>query len=97
MITVINVFGVRETAAGVFALAFDFDYCIRVFYSARAQEEIETGKQRGVDANTQTKSDDGNQCKAWSLQEHSRAVTQVLPNVRHDIISLQSQNNTTAF
>src|SRR5215470_14862534 len=97
MITVINIFEVRKIAAGVFALALDFDYGVRVFYRVRAQEEVETGEERSVDANTQTKSDDGNQGKAWLLQERSRAVAQILPKVRHDIISLQSQTHTTAF
>src|SRR5215510_10022250 len=95
MIAVINIFEVRKIAAGVFALALDFDYSVRVCYLTRAQEEVEAGKERGVDANTQTKSDDGNQRKTWFLQEHSRAVAQILPKVRHDIISLQAQTHTT--
>jgi hypothetical protein len=48
MVTVINVIGVREIAAGVFALALDFDYSVKVFYRIRAQEEVETGKERGL-------------------------------------------------
>src|SRR5262249_8779116 len=97
MITVINVIDVREIAAGVFALALDFDYSVRVLYRNRAQEKVEAGKERGVDANTQTKSDNGNQRKGRFLEQHSRAVAQILPKVRHGIISLQAQTHTTVY
>src|SRR5262245_34872177 len=95
MIAVINIFEVRKIAAGVFALALDFDYSVRVCYLTRAQEEVEAGKQRDVGANAQTKGDAGHQRRAWLRQEHSRAVAQNLPKVRHDIISLQAQTHTT--
>src|SRR5215813_14293363 len=93
MVTIINVIWVREIAAGFFALALDFDYSVRVFYRIRAQEEVEAGKERGVDANTKTKSDDGNQRESRVLKQHSHAVAQILPKVRHDIISSSDTNS----
>src|SRR5262249_42133106 len=81
------IFRVRKIAAAVFVLPLDFDYGPGIFYRRRAQKQVEPRKERGVRANAHAQSDDGNQRKSWFLQKRSRSEAQVLPKVRHNIVS----------
>src|SRR5262245_11651260 len=91
MVTEIYVFEVRKIAAGDFTLAFDADYRFRVFYRIRAQQEIESGKERRVHANAQTKSHDGNRRKARVLQQDSHAVAQISKKCLHSDSQAQAR------
>ena len=45
---------------------------------------LEPGEDRGVRADAQRERDDGDQCEAGLLQQHSRAEAQVLPECLHN-------------
>src|SRR5262245_47879297 len=55
---------------------------IRLGVGQRAEQHaVNHAENRRVGADTQSQRDDGSQCEAWFLRQHSKAIAEVLPEI----------------